>query len=79
MHRKTLKTQITNMKEETNNKALNLKNLTKSTVWDVQENDIFRMLAAGEKDAELKELEAQLKELTAAVKAEQKAELRKYL
>ena len=43
------------MKEETNNKALNLKNLTKSTVWDVQENDIFRMLAAGEKDAELKD------------------------
>ena len=55
MHRKTLKTQITNMKEETNNKALNLKNLTKSTVWDVQENDIFRMLSAGEKDAELKD------------------------
>ena len=43
------------MKEETNNKALSLKNLTKSTVWDVQENDIFRMLSAGEKDAELKD------------------------
>ena len=36
-------------------KALSLKNLTKSTVWDVQENDIFRMMEAGEKDAELKD------------------------
>lgn len=43
------------MKEETNNKALSLKNLTKSSVWDVQENDIFRMLEAAEKDAEVKD------------------------
>ena len=44
-----------NMKESTSNKALNLKTLTKSTVWDVQENDIFRMLDAGLKDADIKE------------------------
>ena len=43
------------MKESTSNKALNLKTLTKSTVWDVQENDIFRMLEAAEKDAEVKD------------------------
>lgn len=42
-------------KEKTTNKALSLKSLTKSTVWDVQENDIFRMLEIGEKDAELKD------------------------
>lgn len=43
------------MKESTSEKALSLKTLTKSTVWDVQENDIFRMLEAGEKDAEMKD------------------------
>ena len=43
------------MKETTTNKALSLKTLTKSTVWDVQENDIFRMMEAGEKDAELRD------------------------
>lgn len=42
-------------KEETTNKALSLKALTKSSVWDIQENDIFRMLDAAEKDAELKD------------------------
>lgn len=36
-------------------KALTLKTLTKSSVWDVQENDIFRMLDAAEKDADLKD------------------------
>ncbi|MBP5714829.1 MAG: hypothetical protein J6X07_09055 [Prevotella sp.] len=35
--------------------ALSLKSLTKSTVWDIQENDIFRMLEAGLKDADIKE------------------------
>ena len=39
-------------KETTSNKALSLKALTKSSVWDVQENDIFRMLDAAEKDSE---------------------------
>ena len=43
------------MKEEKTEKSINLKTLSKSTVWDVQENDIFRMLEAGEKDAEIKE------------------------
>ena len=43
------------MKEAKTNQTVNLKTLTKSTVWDVQENDIFRMLEAGEKDAELKD------------------------
>lgn len=42
-------------KEETESKSINVKTLTKSSVWDVQENDIFRMLDAVEKDAELKE------------------------
>jgi len=35
--------------------ALSLKSLTKSSVWDIQENDIFRMLEAGLKDADIKE------------------------
>lgn len=44
------------MKEEENeSKAISLKTLTKSTVWDVQENDIFRMLETAEKDSELKD------------------------
>ena len=43
------------VKEENPSKAMSLKTLTKSTVWDVQENDIFRMLEAAEKDAEVKD------------------------
>ena len=42
-------------KETTKDKALSLKALTKSSVWDVQENDIFRMLDSAEKDTELKD------------------------
>ena len=42
-------------KEEPTSKSVNVKTLTKSSVWDVQENDIFRILDAVEKDAELKE------------------------
>lgn len=34
-------------------KALTLKTLNRSNVWDVQENDIFRMWEAAEKDADL--------------------------
>ncbi len=41
--------------EQTEKKVLSLKNLTKSSVWDVQENDIFRLLESAEKDAELKD------------------------
>ena len=36
-------------------KSLTLKMLTKSNVWDVQENDIFRMWKAAEKDADIKD------------------------
>ena len=42
-------------KEQDDEKALNLKSLTKSSVWDIQENDVFRALEAAAKDAELKE------------------------
>ena len=43
------------MKQESNKKAISLKTLTKSNVWDIQENDIFRMLDGIEKDTEAKE------------------------
>ena len=43
------------MKEETTKKALSLKMLTKSNVWDVQENDIFRMWEGADKDSEIRE------------------------
>lgn len=36
-------------------KTLTLKTLTKSNVWELQENDIFRMWEAAEKDADLKD------------------------
>jgi len=39
------------MKQE--KKALTLKTLTKSNVWGIQENDVFRMWEAAEKDADL--------------------------
>ena len=35
--------------------AFSLKTLTKSSVWDVQENDIFRMIDSGMKDADIRE------------------------
>jgi len=41
--------------EQTAKKALTLKTLTKSNVWDVQENDIFRMWEGADKDADVKE------------------------
>ena len=41
------------MKQQAN--ALTLKTITKSSVWDIQENDIFRMWEAAEKDADLKD------------------------
>ena len=40
------------MKEK---KAITLKTLTKSNVWDIQENDVFRMWEAAEKDVDLKD------------------------
>ena len=33
--------------KEAGKKALTLKTLNKSNVWDLQENDIFRLLEAG--------------------------------
>jgi hypothetical protein len=51
----TKKAETTSAEENSSNKAMSLKTLTKSTVWDVQENDIFRMLETAEKDAEIKE------------------------
>ena len=39
--------------EDTN--VVSLKTLTKSSVWDVQENDVFRMLDSGIKDADIRE------------------------
>jgi len=36
-------------------KALTLKTLTKNSVWDINENDVFRMCEDAEKDQELKE------------------------
>ena len=36
-------------------KTLTLKTLTKSNVWEVQENDIFRMWEAAEKDVDFKD------------------------
>lgn len=41
--------------KETSKKSLTLKTLSKSNVWDVQENDILRMWLAAEKDADLKD------------------------
>ena len=43
------------MDQQTAKKALTLKTLTKSNAWDIQENDIFRLWEAAEKDSELKD------------------------
>ena len=44
-----------NEKNEKAEKGVSLKTLTKSSVWDLQENDIFRLLETAEKNVELKE------------------------
>ena len=44
-----------NEKAEKGEKGVSLKTLTKSSVWDLQENDVFRLLETVEKDVELKE------------------------
>jgi hypothetical protein len=36
-------------------KTLTLKTLSKGSVWDIQENDVFRLWEAAEKDADLKD------------------------
>jgi len=43
------------MAKTSESKALTLKTLTKSSVWDVQENDIFRMWEKADKDAEVRD------------------------
>ena len=50
----TFRTEMKNMKKQ-GKKSLSIKLLTKSTVWDLQENDIFRMLESGYKDVELRD------------------------
>ncbi len=37
------------------NPTLSIKSITKSSVWDIQENDVFRMWEAAVKDSEVKE------------------------
>ena len=37
------------------NPSLSIKAITKSSVWDIQENDVFRMWEAATKDAEVRE------------------------
>ena len=57
-HKKTQMKETKTEKTEKNEKAekgVSLKTLTKSSVWDLQENDIFRLLETAEKDVELKE------------------------
>ena len=39
--------------KQSSDKTLTLKTLTKSNVWDVQENDIFRLWEGAEKDADI--------------------------
>lgn len=41
--------------KDTASKTLTLKTLNKSNVWDIQENDIFRMVESAQKDADLKD------------------------
>lgn len=43
------------MKEANSKKVLTFKTLTKNNVWDIQENDIFRMLDSAEKEGEIKD------------------------
>jgi len=43
------------MDQTTEKKALTLKTLTKSSVWDIQENDVFRLCEGAEKDPEVRD------------------------
>lgn len=43
------------MKQPVAKKVISLKTLTKNNVWDIQENDIFRMLEDADKDADVKD------------------------
>jgi len=41
--------------DQTEKQSIGLKTLNKSSIWDIQENDVFRLLEQGVKDAEVKE------------------------
>ena len=45
----------TKQQQPESNPSLSIKSVTKSSVWDIQENDVFRMWEAACKDAEVKE------------------------
>ena len=45
----------TKQQQPESNPSLTIKAVTKSSVWDIQENDVFRMWEAASKDAEVKE------------------------
>lgn len=49
------KKQRDKMRQPSAKKALTLKTLTKSNIWDIQENDIFRMWEGAEKDVDVKD------------------------
>ena len=45
----------TKQQQPESNPSLSIKAVTKSSIWDIQENDVFRMWEAACKDAEVKE------------------------
>ena len=45
----------TKQQQPENNPSLSIKAITKSSVWDIQENDVFRMWEAATKDTEVRE------------------------
>lgn len=45
----------TKQQQPESNPLLSIKSITKSSVWDIQENDVFRMWDAATKDAEVRE------------------------
>ena len=45
----------TKQQQPESNPSLSIKAVTKSSVWDIQENDVFRMWDAATKDAEVRE------------------------
>ena len=45
----------TKQQQPESNPSLTIKAITKSSVWDIQENDVFRMWDAASKDAEVRE------------------------
>lgn len=45
----------TKQQQPESNPSLSIKAVTKNSVWDIQENDVFRMWEAATKDAEVKE------------------------